>query len=244
MRTIWNAIAIVAVGNLLALSGFLVFLRATDRLNIDRARAIRVMLAKTISQERREVEEARVREEEARLAAEREARERRAPLTALERLAARGEATAIDIERLERLKRETSDLQRQLAAQMDALAKERAQLDEDKRTFQSLVSAAQGKLRDEQFRKTIDVLASLKPAQAASLLSQMLSPGQGSNADAGTGQWTEDGITKVVEYLDAMEDQRPKVIAEFLKTDPALAAELLERLRRRAELAPVSRNAP
>jgi hypothetical protein len=64
------------------------------------------------------------------------------------------------------------------------------------------------------------------------MLMQLMRP------SGGTGPVDNTGTDQVVAYLNAMEDRtRTKIITEFQKQDPALAAELLERLRTRATLA-------
>jgi len=84
----------------------------------------------------------------------------------------------------------------------------------------------------EMFKKALATYEGLKPAASASMLLQLMRPG------GGTGALDNAGADQAVAYLNAMEDRtRTKIIAEFQKQDPALAAELLERLRTRATLA-------
>lgn len=253
MKTAWNILAIVAIANMLGLAAVVGWLYSSDRMNKERATAIRVMVAKTITQEKSEAQEAQAKADADKKATEEAVKSARAPLTAFEKLAARGEATEIDRQRAERLKREVADLQSQLARDMSDIARQRAELESDRETFNAMVNGTRVKLNDAQYRKTLNTLASLKPAQAVALFREMLTPsGAASPSDAlaapnGTATaatWSEESMTTVVGYLDAMGDDRSKVIGEFLKTDPPLAAELLERLRTRATFARVPRNAP
>ncbi|GJQ28174.1 MAG: hypothetical protein HBSAPP03_00580 [Phycisphaerae bacterium] len=251
MKSVWTILAVVAVANMVALGAFAGWLVASDRMDTRRATVIRAMVSKTITQERSEALEAETAAKAQRDAAELALKNNRAPLTAFEKLAARGEATEIDRQRAERLQREVADLQAQLARDLDDVARQRAALEQDRATFNALVNATRLKLNDQQFRKTLDVLTSLKPAQAAALLTEMLRPsgapgGAASATDPGlpVAGWSESHMNTVVGYLDAMGDDRTKIIAEWLKTDPALAAELLERLRNRAAFARVPRNSP
>ncbi len=253
MKTAWNILAIVAVANLLALAAFGAWLYSSDRMNAVRATAIRAMVSKTITQENTEALEAQAKADTEKKAAEEATRSGRAPLTAFEKLAARGEATEIDRQRAERLKREVADLQAQLARDMSDVARQRAELESDRETFNAMVNGTRAKLNDAQYRKTLDTLASLKPVQAVALFREMLAPSGGTaptdtlaapNGAPTTPTWSEENMSTVVSYLDAMGDDRSKIIGEFLKTDPPLAAELLERLRTRASFARVPRNAP
>lgn len=250
MKTLWNILAVVAIGNIVALAAFVGWLKVSDRLNAERATAVRMMLAKTITTERAEKDEAKAKEEADRKAAEAAAKSSRAPLTASQLLAARDEASELDRQRLERLQREVSDLQAQLAKDMADVKREREQLDADRRRFDAIVKATTEQLQDEQFQKTLGVLTSLKPAQAVTVLRGMLAPAPAfapieGEAPPVAPSWSEEGIAEVVSYLDAMEDKnRTKIIAEFAKAEPALATELLERLKNRATMARVPSGAP
>jgi len=90
-------------------------------------------------------------------------------------LAARLEATELDKERLARLRRDVESLQKRLADQTAQLAKELADLAEERRVLAGMNSQSVDKVAQEQFVKALNVLSSLKPAAAKSLLSQMLS---------------------------------------------------------------------
>jgi hypothetical protein len=233
VKTIWTILSIVAVANLLALGGFVGWLAGTDRLDASRARAVREMFSITRAEQAKREEEARAAEEAARAQAEAEARAGRAPLTAAEKLAARGESTELDVQRAERLRREIADLRAQLARDISDLERQRADLQQREQAFASLVESGRAKLEDEQFQKTLGVLSALKPAQAVTMLRVMLSPEQGAG-------YSESGMVTVVSYLDAMEDKvRTKIIGELANDDPGLATQLLERLRTRAAFAPV-----
>jgi hypothetical protein len=183
-------------------------------------------------------------------------------MTAAEKLAERIGASELDFQRIERLKREVQDLQ-------NALLRERADLERDKALFENdrkvLLAQAQqssGEAGDEQFKKTLGVLQSMKPAAAKAMLLEimsmidgpvespapaMIAPALGANTPAELAQSALDtnaptypGMDSAVEYLNAMEERsRTKVMSEFAKDDPRLAAELLESLRRRGQFARV-----
>jgi hypothetical protein len=255
MKALWNILSILAVANVIAIAGFVGWLRSSDRLNVDRAREVRLLLTRTLAQEKSQAEAAAKAQEAEKLKAEEEKKAAKPPLTATERLSARIEATELDRQRIERLKREITDLQNQLAADRLRLNAERVALENEKKQFQELLAASNTANTDAQFQKTLKVLQAQKPAQAVVLLQQMLAdpapqpefapvpmangmptPPRTPAAEAAS----EERLATVVGYLDAMNDKsRTKIIEALTKTDPKLAAELLERLRQRGEFARV-----
>lgn len=264
MRKVWTVLSVLAVANLLALGGLVGWLAKSDRLDMGRVRALRAVLSKPLTQERSEAEAAAKAQEVEKTKAEQEKQASKPPLTAAERLSARVEATELDRQRVERLKREVADLQRQLSQDRVALVKERAALEAEKAAFNSQIAASATQSEDAQFQKTLGVLQTQKPKDAVTLLKQMLlgdAPGpefapveggagaqglavaagavgeaKGAQVAAAAAQRT----TLVVSYLDAMsEKKRSQIVAELTKTDPRLAADLLDRLRTRGEVARV-----
>jgi len=272
MRTLWNIVAVIAVANVLAFGAFAGWLVASDRLDVGRLREVRAMLTKTIAQSAEESKAAEQKAEADRRAAEEAAKAARVPMTAAEKLAARGEATELDHQRAERLKREIADLQRQVSGQLTRLQQERARLDEDRLAFEQAVQGSQQSMNDAQFQKTLGVLSTLKPAEATAVLRQMLLPvnpipgdteafapiagtteslaantpgSSAASAPAAGSGVSAAGMATVVSYLDAMDEKpRGKIISEIVKTDPKLATELLEAMRRRAQFARASQDPP
>ncbi|MDX2130560.1 MAG: hypothetical protein SFY69_00735 [Planctomycetota bacterium] len=239
MKTLWNILSIVAVANMLALAGVVGWLRMNDRLNADRGRVIRELLSKTLTEEAAEAEAAKLAEEKARAEEEAQEKAARAPLTAAQKLAARGESTELDAQRAERVRREITDLRSQLARDLAEIERQRADLQRREQEFTSLVEAGRRQLEDEQFQKTLGVLSALKPAQAVSMLRTMLDPPP-TAPGAPPEPVSPAAMGTVVSYLDAMDDRtRSRVLGEWAKGDPSLATQLLERLRTRAAFAPV-----
>lgn len=271
MKTAWNIIAIIALANLLAMAGFLGWLRMTDRLSMDRAKQVREMMTRTLTSDK-QAEEAKKKEAElAAKAAEEAAKAARSPLTASETLAARAQATNLDRERMERLRREVQDLQAAIGRERSKLDADRSVLEADKKAFaaeQERIAATTG---TEQFERSLGVLVSLKPAQARSILEEIMRGGKatsqdmmnadgsvntdavasaqaqprssgdanGAQAGADAAQIGNDsGKRLAVEYLNAMDERaRGKIMTEFAKDSPAVAAELLEILRMRGRVA-------
>jgi len=267
MKTILNVIVVLAIANLLAIGGFVGWLRSSDRLNWARAGEIRKLLSKTITDEKTEAQAAAAKAEADKKAAAEAAKAARPPLTAEERLSARIEATKQDEERINRLHREVEDLQRGLAAERSAIDADKAAFAAQKKAFEDTVKQTQSDLADAQFQKSLTVLTTLKPAQSATILQQLIAgvtPGvapatgaaSGGNgpliangsplgASAAGSAPGQPGMADALRYLDAMDDRpRGKILAEIAMTDPKLATQLLEQLRKRGEFAGVASGAP
>jgi hypothetical protein len=261
MKTLWNILAVFAVANLLAIAGFVAWLRATDRLNIDRAREVRARLTATLSEEKKSIEDNAKQEAAAKAQAEAEAKAARMPLRAEEVLAARVEITEIDRQRTLRLMQEGQNLRESFAQERDELDKRWKQLQEREAAFQTATQQQSTLAESEQFQKALGVLQTLKPAQAKELLVQTLNGSgrsagfaplsAGSAPSSAQSQLTtaqraamksaaEERKTLVIEYLNAMDDRiRTKIMEQLGKDDPGLATELLDGLRRRGQVARV-----
>lgn len=257
MKTLWLALSVLAIANLLALLGFVGWLKMSDRLDSDRLKAVRTILAKTITDEKSETDEAARKEAAAKAEAEEAIRKGRPPLTATEQLYARLEATEIDEQKLKAMVSSIETLRAPLQAERDSLARERAALERDKVEFQAVVDAANVRTKDDQFKKTVAVMDSLKAIDARRVLSEIMRGADAAvsaqnaaeraasadlvaNGSAETaavsapvaGGPSAAGVDRALDYLNAMSPRtRSKVVAEFVKDDPSLAGELLERLR-------------
>ncbi len=254
MKMIWNALSVVAVANLLGLLGFVGWLKADDRLDADRARAVRAVFGKTLTEEAREVAKAKAEQEASEKASAEAKRKDQPPLTAEQRVALRLEATEIDRQRMERLQREVEDLRRVLATERSVLDRDCAAFVAEKNAFEAASAATRRALEDGQFQKTLTVLSTMKPKDAVGLLTQMLrgesfapagqAPALAAGGTASTETEAAAGEEQVVSYLDAMDEKpRGRIMTELAKSDPALATRLLGRIRDRAQFAPVPGNA-
>lgn len=240
MKAILNAIIAISMANLLAIGGFVGWLLASDRIDMERVREIRMILSVTITDQRATDAAAKAKADADAVLADEAAKAAKPPLTAAEKLAARVEATDLDREKATRLRREVESLQQRLSMESVRLADAQSQLDADKKAFEETVAATNARIGDEQFQKSLGILASLKPAAAKSLLQQMIT---GDSSSTMTTNATIDSqedarLTSAIAYLDAMEERpRSKIMAEFAKDDPALATRLLEKLRIRGLVA-------
>jgi hypothetical protein len=253
MKKFWTALTVIALANLIAMGGFVGWLAKSDRLDMERVRHIRVVLAKTLSDEKAEDDAAKAKAAADEKAAEAAKIAGKPPLTAAERLAARVEASELDIQRAERLKREVQDLQRQLNEERTRLDARDAQLKADRKAFDEMVASNTAATTDLQFQKTLAVMEALKPAQAIAMLKEMIPPDNAAAPMApveangpiasGTGAVAPPAsrnLTRAVSYLDAMDDKhRAAIMKDLAKNEPKLAAELLERIRKQGEFARV-----
>ncbi|HLP83471.1 MAG TPA: hypothetical protein VK157_03910 [Phycisphaerales bacterium] len=246
MKTLWNIISVIAVANLLALGGLLLWLKSSDRVDVDRARAVRQMFSTTVTADKAKADAAAKEVEAAKVKTEEEAKAAKPPLTASEKLQSRVELTKLDEQRAQRMQREAADLRAALAKEREELDKRWAQLETDRKAFEQLVADSTSGVSDEQFRKSLDVLQGLKAPAAKQILVQMLNdanvtPGDlpaEANAQVTAPQPRETRMKRVTEYLNAMDERaRGRIMAEFTKDDPALAAELLDALRRHGQFA-------
>jgi len=217
MKALWTLISVLAIANLLAAVGFIGWLVSNDRLNKDRVQTIRAMLSTTVAQEAA----AKAAEEDA-------AKKAVAEQAAAARLAIPPDRAATKIEQ-QRAKSEVDHISKvrldsELRSLQEFLVRENDRLQELERTLtqrESAFAAERKKIRDtegaEQFKKVLSTLAGVKPKEATSILNEILQ------------QRKPDEVTAYLNSLD--ERVRSKIIAEFNKTDPKVAADLLERLK-------------
>lgn len=249
MKTLWNLLSVLAVANFLAILGFVGWLASSERLNVDRLRAVKESLVETVpAQKAREAEEASKKEAEVKLAAAK-AKESRPPMTAQEKLAVRLEATELDMQRYKKLQSDIEAMQTNLRAQAERLTAERAAFEAEKTAFESLRKELENKTADEQFKKTLASFEAMDTKNAVQTLMEILSGTGGPTGPAGGAQATPpadpavSGEDRGMRYLNAMNSSKRSEILNLLgKTQPQLAAKLLERLRTYGVVPPPSGN--
>lgn len=224
MRAAWHVITVMALANLIGIVGLVWWLHFSGRLNTERVQAVREMLGETIA---RQAARERAETDAARTEAERQAElvlMSGPPVTASEALSLRLEASEIDLERVERLKREVRNLTETLARERRLLDADRLALEKERAAFDAMRERLARIEGDEQFAKSVGVLESLRPAEARRALIELIDRDR----------------EQVVSYLNAMKArQRTKILDEFIKGGQAdLAAELLEAIRLRGLKAP------
>jgi hypothetical protein len=259
MRSLWTLLSVLAVANLLALAALVGWLGATHRLSAERIRAFKEVLVETVpDQNAREAGEAAKKEADLKLAAAK-AKENKPPMTAQEKLAVRLEATELDMQRYKKLQSDIEAMQTNLRAQAERLNADRAAFEADKAAFLALRKELEGKTADEQFKKTLATLEAMDTKNAVNTVLEILA-GAGlppasptgaaasQNGEAATPSPTPEtnpGEDRALRYLNAMTASKRSEIVNMLgKTQPALAAKLLERLRTYGVITPAAGTPP
>jgi flagellar motility protein MotE (MotC chaperone) len=217
MKSLWIVLSTLAIANLIALGAFAGWLKASDRLSAARMEKVREIFKQTVAAELSQ-QEAVVAEAAAKVKqAEEDAKAALPPVTADQRLAIIREYQERTRQEKQRVQRETENLIDTLTAKQAQFDSEQAAFRAEKEAFEKQraeIAALEG---DAQFQKSLKIYQSLKPEEAASMLAELMTLGK---------------TTEVIAYLNAMKSSAAtKIVAEFQKTDPKLAADLLERLR-------------
>ncbi|MDX2018348.1 MAG: hypothetical protein SFY95_12015 [Planctomycetota bacterium] len=256
MKSAWTIVSVIALANVLALGAFIGWLHSSGRLNTERARAVREIFTATIAEEDAKKKEEEAKAEAAKKAAEEAAKLEKPPMTAAEQLAARLDASEVDRQRMERLRREVADLQSSLVREREKLSQEQSAFRAEVAAWHAQREQLEAKTKTEQFRRAVALLGSLKSGEATTLLREIIRTGDAPAAQASAPAPTSDtiaantpsaelaqapanpapaaspGLEQAVIYLNALDDRpRSKIMTELAKSDPALAADLLERLR-------------
>lgn len=236
MRTLWSIVCVVAVANLVGGGGFIAWLVGTGRLDAERLTRVRDILRETPAEQSAREEEVALVAAESRTGS---SRGEPPPMRSEDLLTLRLAGDAVDQQRLERLRREIADLQQGLRRERAILDEQREQFEGERTAFVAEQARIEELKGSEQFTKSLTILESVKAAEATEILLAMLGapPVAGGEATgAGTASvtgWSPTDLARVVSYLDAMQDRtRARIVAEVAKDNAALAADLLERLRR------------
>ena len=248
MKTIWNIVSVLALANVLAVAGVVGWLSGSGRLDAQRLRDLRELLAEPAAEERAREEQEAAAAEAAIAAQEQAARDNEAPLSAAEQLHVRLDLSEVDHQQMERLRVETSDLKETIELGQARLAQERAEFQAQRDAFEQMRADLERVEGSAQFRKAVGTLAGLRPDEAVAILLEILRRPGGDGAvpaDGGAGADPDraipimlGGAEQVVAYVDAMpERSRNRIMSSLAESDPVLAADLLERLRTRGLLA-------
>lgn len=216
MKTVWNVIAILAFAHVLAMGAVVGWLLNSGRLNADRAEQIQAIFSETVAEQTaREIAERQQADAEAEQARS-EAVLAAPPVTASEALAVRLEASELDRQRIERLRREVEDLQRSVRRERQLLDEAVATFEKERTEFQEMREQIAEREGDAQFQKAVITYEGMKAKETAAAFRELIDGGE---------------PDRVVDYLNAMEDRsRVKIMTEITKDEPALAAQLLEAL--------------
>lgn len=219
MKSLWSFIGVLAVAHLLALAGLGAWLVGTDRLDGERLERVRTILSETIPEEKARLAEEADAAEQARILEAAKAAEATMPIGAADRVQLKLELSEIDRQQFLRMQREMQDLKLSLTRERQLLDDDVVKFQTEKADFDAYRKRLLEIEGSAQFKKTLATYEGLKAKDAMASLNALLE---------------QDQQDQVVSYLSAMEErQRTKIIAEFNKLDPTLAADLLERLRTR-----------
>jgi pentatricopeptide repeat protein len=223
MRTAWIVISTLAIANLLAIGGFIGWLGGTHRLNRERVDAVKHVFVKTIAAEEREKADAESQKTAEDEEAARAKRMAEPPIAAAEKISLQQAGEKVGLQGLIRREGELKTLRESLQQEGDRLQKWQDALQKREAAFRAERKKIVDTEGGEQFKKALATIEALKPKDAQTLMAALVKDGK---------------VDEVVAYLNAMEERsRGKVMTEFNKVDPKLAADLLERLRTRGMLA-------
>ncbi len=215
VRTLMTVLVSLAVANFLAIGGFVGWLAASDRLDLDRLERIREMLSETRGEEQERLD---IERREAERRAEEEAESARSalpPLNAGELLDALREHEEAARLRVARMEREAEDLRRALRREREELDQRITAFEEEKAAFDAMRRRLVEAEGDTQFQQAVALYEALPAAKAQEMLQTLIDEGK---------------TDQVVDYLNAMDTRTARKIVERFE-DPAVAADLLERLR-------------
>lgn len=218
MRTLWQTVSFIAVVNLLALAILIGWLYSSGRLNRDRVLEVRELLAPTIAEAQSAAEAEAAEAEAARAVAEEAARRANPPLASEAHLATVADYQRANLQAEQRMADQAAQLRSDLEAQMALLERDREAFEAEKTAWRESIQEEHDRRADEQFRKTVSLYESVKPALAKDWMMNLIEQGDGD---------------QVVAYLNAMQTRPAKKILEQFKSeaDGELAAQLLEDLR-------------
>ncbi len=222
IRSIWTVVTTLALANLLVILGLTLWLGISGRLTTDRFERVREMLKETALEEldRLEIEAEELAAAEL---AELEAKKAMLPpISSEDRLALQSQHDAVMQQSLERTRRTLDDMRRTLELERTELDRSIAEFRAEKEAFEQMRERIAQIEGDAQFGKALTLYQSLQPKDAANTLKELYDRGD---------------VEQVVAYLNSMESRKAsKVVAQF---EPAVAADLLERLRTRGLVAAV-----
>ncbi|MFN7022347.1 MAG: hypothetical protein ACK4WH_13600 [Phycisphaerales bacterium] len=221
MKRIWIILSTLAIGNMLAIVGFVLWLHTTDRLSRERFESVRSMFRITLTQEASAKAEEQARAEAARALTEAEARAAAPPETAADRLAERQALDEQHFQKMQRKQQELENLKSFILRQISDVERREAELAADRAAFKAERDRIVQTEATSQFKAALATLEAQKPRDARLVLEALLNANQ---------------TDQVIVYLAGLDEgKRGKILAEFIKDQPAVAADLLERIRTRGQ---------
>ncbi len=219
MKSLKTIIAVLAIANMLAILGFVGWLKMSDRLSPERIEKIKAILRPTLADEAAAMKEEERKAEVAKVEEAVQARLDAPPVSAAEQIKDREADMEATLQNEQRRASEIAQLRASLIKQKEDLEAREKQLARDREAFEAERKAIAEIEGTKQFRTALSTLEAQKPPAAKAVLNEL---------------WMQGLTDEVLSYLAKMDEgKRGKVMAEFVKDDAALAADLLERLRTR-----------
>ena len=225
MKSLLSAFIVLVFLHLIFAVGFVGWLKASDRMNGERVKAVVELFKPTLAEEAQAKAEAE--EAEAQAAAARDQLIRlnsvaNGPQTVEDRLMANFEADEFDLHRLERLNTETEAIRRRLAQDKALIAKQLSDLEAREAEFNDMVARRTESMQEEDFKQAVKTLEQLPPKQGRDVIKHYVAQGQ---------------LDEAVDYLAAMQLRKSAGILKAFKDpqDIPLAAQLIDELRLRGQ---------
>ncbi|MEQ9616917.1 MAG: hypothetical protein RLN60_02660 [Phycisphaerales bacterium] len=216
-KSLWLIISTLAVANIMAFIGIASWLGATDRLSSSRLEEVRSIFAQTVSEEKKAEQEEIAKANNVPLEERVAAGKGNPPVPSMTRNELIHEQDEMALQRLARSQREQEDLLRIVDEKERKLAQREAEFEAAKRAWTEMRARLTAEELTEQFQKTVKNYEAQKAEVARDMLNTLIEEGD---------------MGQAVAYLNSMKPRSTaKVIDSFAQQDPALAADLLERLR-------------
>lgn len=242
MKSLWNAMCVLAMANLIAVLLVVGWLAASGRLNADRVNDLRSLFAQTIAAEASR--DALIENDRLELANQQAEDQFRSslgegeiepgePINASTLLNVKLELSEMDLQRQQRLERDLRTMSDQLALREDTLNDLLDEINRKQQEFTQQQADIAQTTGLKQFRKTLSTLSEMKPASAMQIL---LSMHAGSNLIEGS---TLDAEMQMVTLLNGLEDDfRAQILTQLLGQDEQLAGRLLKKLQTFGQVVP------
>ncbi len=219
-KSLFSALSIIAIAHLVALAGFITFLGASDRLSRERLEQIRGILAVTVTAQQEQAEQAKQAEQQAAEQAQQEAQTDVANAGVESRNERFRTIEQAQQEIVSRAQRDVEAINQLIELRLAEVERREAELARREQEVLDAIERDRTLAKDEQFQKTVTLLAGLKPDDLKAKVDVYLA---------------DERYEFVVDLLEALPARTAsKLLALYAdQTDNRLAANLLLRLKDR-----------
>jgi len=224
MRSFRKAVALALIVNALALAGAAGWLWSTGRLSRDRIERTREIFHLTLAQEKQDQDNADKLAEEAKAKALDVARlesvAANGAVSLSQRLNSEQRADDLATQRVERLQRDIADLRQQLVHAKDLLARQKSELEAQRKSFEERVARQNSLSRQDDFQQAVKTYEQLEPEQVKAMFQTLIKDGK---------------VQDVIDYLAAMQMRKAAAVLKEFKSPEEIptATDLIQRLRDR-----------